>query len=151
MRFLKGIDAQTASKINYQLELVLSGAQAPGQAVSAITEMLGEESRDRAIIIVRTNLACVHAVAAQQRMEQAAQHVPGMSKMWRKSGNIHSCANHDAIDGQVQPVGKPFELIGKNGKPLLMMHPHDPNAPDAEVIDCGCVALPHMESWAAHP
>lgn len=151
MRTLADVDAKVASKIKSQIYLVLNGAQAPGQAVSVITEILGEKSRDRALTIVRTELACIHAVAAQQRMEMAAQHVPGMSKLWRKSGNMHSCTNHDAIDGQVQPVGKPFELIGKNGKPLLMMHPHEPNAPDDEVIDCGCVALPHMESWVVRP
>lgn len=152
MRTLADIDAKIASKIESQICLVLNGAQAPGQAVSAITEMLGEKSRDRALTIVRTELACIHAVAAQQRMEQAAQHVPGLQKQWRRSGNLHSCDHHNAIDGQLQPVDKPFEVIGKDGKLTLMMHPHDPAAPACEVINCGCESRPWKADWKMqHP
>ncbi len=28
------------------------------------------------------------------------------------------------------------------------MHPHDPKAPASETINCGCVALPYMDSWS---
>lgn len=145
---IQDVGRQAISKINSQLGQVLIGAQSPGQAVSSITSILAEESRERAITITRTELGRVHAVAAQQRMEQAAKHVPGLGKQWRRSGKIHSRDNHDAIDGQVQPVAKPFALVAKkDGLPLLMMHPHDPAAPAGEVINCGCVAIPHMTNW----
>lgn len=150
---IQDVSAQAAAKIKSQLGLVLIGAQSPGEAVSTITDVLGEESRERAITITRTELGRVHAVAAQQRLEQAAEHVPGLQKQWRRSGKIHSRENHDAIDGQIQPVNKPFALVAKkDGLPLFMMHPHDPAAPAGEVINCGCVAIPHMASWKViHP
>lgn len=152
MRTLADIDAKIASEIESQIHMVQNGAQAPGQAVSAITEMLGEKSRDRALTIVRTELACVYAISAQQQLEKEAKHVPGLQKQWRRSGNLHSCVHHNAIDGQVQPVDKPFEVIGKDGKLTLMMHPHDPAAPACEVIDCGCVAIPFKKDWKVlHP
>lgn len=144
---IQDVGRQAISKINSQLGQVLIGAQSPGQAVSSITSILGEESRERAITITRTELGRVHAVAAQQRMEQAAKHVPGMGKQWRRSGKIHSRENHDAIDGQIQPIAKPFALVKKDGLPLFMMHPHDPAAPAGEVINCGCVSIPHMTDW----
>lgn len=143
------VGAQAISKINSQLGQVLIGAQSPGEAVGNITDILGAESRERAITIMRTELGRVFAVAAQQRMEQAAEKIPGMGKKWLKSGKIHSRENHDAIDGQIQPVGKPFALVAKDGRPLLMMHPHDPTAPVGEVINCGCMSVPHMTSWRA--
>lgn len=145
---IQDVSAQAAAKIKSQLGLVLIGAQSPGEAVSTITDVLGEESRERAITITRTELGRVHAVAAQQRMEQAAEHVPGLQKQWRRSGKIHSRENHDAIDGQIQPVNKPFALVAKkDGLPLFMMHPHDPAAPAGEVINCGCVAIPFKNDW----
>lgn len=145
---IQDVGAQAAAKIKSQLGLVLIGAQSPGEAIGTITAILGEESRERAITIARTELGRVHAVAAQQRMEQAAKHVPGLQKQWRRSGKIHSRENHDAIDGQIQPVGKPFALVAKkDGLPLFMMHPHDPAAPAGEVINCGCVAIPFKNEW----
>lgn len=145
---MQDVGKQAISKINAQLGMVLIGAQSPGEAVSTVTDILGEETRDRAITITRTELGRVHAVAAQQRMEQAAQHVPGLQKQWRRSGKIHSRENHDAIDGQIQPVDKPFVLVAKkDGLPLFMMHPHDPAAPAGEVINCGCISIPYMTSW----
>lgn len=135
-------------KIRSQLGLVMTGVQSPGEAVGTITSILGEESRERAITITRTGLGSVHAVAAQHRMEQASKRVPGLGKQWRRSGKIHSRENHDAIDGQVQPVNKPFALVAKKDSlPLFMMHPHDPAAPAGEVINCGCVSIPHMMHW----
>jgi hypothetical protein len=144
---IQDVGAQAISRINAQLGLVMIGAESPGEAVSTITDILGEESRERAITIMRTELGRVHAVAAQQRMEQAAKYVPGMGKQWRRSGKIHSRENHDAIDGQIQLVEKPFALVAKDGTDLFMMHPHDPTAPAGEVINCGCVSIPHMTSW----
>lgn len=145
---IQDVSAQAAAKIKSQLGLVLIGAQTPGEAVSTITDVLGEESRERAITIARTELGRVHAVAAQQRMEQSVKHVPGLQKQWRRSGKIYSRENHDAIDGQIQPVDKPFALVAKkDGLPLFMMHPHDPAAPAGEAINCGCISIPYMTSW----
>lgn len=145
---IKDVGTVAISKINSQLGLVLIGAQSPGEAVGTITTILGEESRDRAITITRTGLGSVHAAATQQRMEQAAKLVDGLGKQWRRSGKLHSRANHDAIDGQIQSVDKPFALMAmKDGAALFMMHPHDPTAPAGEVINCGCISIPHMTSW----
>lgn len=145
---IQDVGKEAIAKINSQLGLAFVGAQTPGEAIGAITTILGEESRDRAISITRTSIGTAHAVAAQQRMEHASKYVPGLCKKWRRSGKIHSRENHDAIDGQVQPVDKPFALVGKkDGTPIFMMHPHDPTAPVGEIINCGCLALPHMNHW----
>lgn len=150
---MQDVSKQAISKINSQLGLVLIGAQSPGEAIGTITAILGEESRERAITIARTELGRVHAVAAQQRMEQAEEKVPGLQKRWRRSGKIHSRENHDAIDGQVRDVGKPFNLLAKkDGLPIEMMHPHDPKASAGEVINCGCISIPFKKDWKVlHP
>jgi uncharacterized protein with gpF-like domain len=144
---IKDIGVQSLRQIDQALGLVTIGAQTPFDAMKAVQKVLGDEGTRRAHTIVRTELGRAFALATQQRMEQAAARVPGMQKQWRRSGKIHSRWNHDAIDGQVQDVNKPFVLPTHDG-PLKMMHPHDPTAPIEEVINCGCIALPYRKSWA---
>jgi hypothetical protein len=87
-------------------------------------------------------------LAGQQRLEQAAELVPGLQKQWRRSGKIHSRWQHDAMDGVVADVGQPFKVPTKQlGGFVNMMHPHDPAAPAAEVINCGCLARPWRSTW----
>lgn len=144
---IKNVSQEAAAKINAQLGMVLIGAQTPGEAASKIDAILGGESRARALTITHTELARVYAVAAQQQLEKEAARVPGLKKQWRKSGKKHSRFNHDMIDGQVRAVDKPFDLVGKDGLMLAMMYPHDPKAPAAEVVNCGCLSIPYKASW----
>lgn len=144
---IKDVGAAGAKQINSELGLVMIGAQGPSDAISRVSEILGDPSRVRATTIVRTELGRAYAVAAQERLMQAGEKVPGLKKQWRRSGKIHSRASHDAADGQIQERDQPFVIYGKSG-PVKMMYPHDPTAPAGETINCGCVALPFMASWS---
>lgn len=143
---IKDVGVVGARQINSELGLVMIGAQGPSDAIGRVSDILGDPSRIRATTIVRTELGRAYAVAAQERLMQAGEHVPGLKKQWRRSGKIHSRLSHDAADGQIADKDKPFVIYGKNG-PVKMMHPHDPTAPASETINCGCVALPYMKSW----
>lgn len=145
---LKDVALEAGKKIAAQLGLVVIGAETPSDAISSITEILGEPSRKRATTIVRTELGRVFAVAAHERLVQAAEKVPGMQKQWRRSGKLHPRVHHDVADGQVRDVAVPFDLYPPGAqKPVQLMFPHDPKAPASEVINCGCVALPYKADW----
>lgn len=109
---------------------------------------LGTDSARRATTIVRTEVSRAFAVAADARLAQAAEKVPGLQKQWRRSGKIHSRWTHDLMDGQVVDAGKPFRVPSLEGGFDLMQYPHDPAAPAGQVINCGCVALPYRAQWA---
>ncbi len=66
----------------------------------------------------------------------------GARSQWRRSGKLRARINHDAIDGQIREVDKPFAVGGAS-----LMYPRDPAGPAAETINCGCQSLPWMESW----
>lgn len=144
---IKDVSTQAATKINSELGLVMIGAQTPGDAITRVSSILGDESRARATTIVRTELGRAYAVAAHEKRLQAGEKVPGLKKQWRRSGKIHSRTNHDLVDGQVQDLDQPFILHGKTGALVKMKHPHDPAAPASETINCGCVELSYMASW----
>ena len=124
------------------LGLVTIGAQSPGDAIGTIADLV-EGGRTRAITIVRTEVGRAFSVAADERMTQAAEILPGLKKQWRRSGKIHSRLHHDSIDGQIRDVDKPFTL----GNGVQIMFPRDPAAPVGETINCGCESQPYMESW----
>lgn len=140
---IRDVGLQAANKINTELGLVVLGAQPPAAAVTRVAEILAGASRMRAITIVRTELSRVYGTASQARLLQAAAIVPGLKKQWRRSGKVHSRIYHDLADGTVVDADKPFKL----GNGVRLMFPHDPAAPAAETINCGCVALPWKADW----
>ena len=144
---IKDIGTEAANSITSELGLVVIGARSPSEAISAVTEILGEPSRARATSIVRTELGRAFSSAGQSRMESAVEKLPGLKKQWRRSGKIHSRLHHDLADGQVVDVDQPF-VLKPFGKPAVyLMFPRDPGAPAGETINCGCESIPYMDSW----
>lgn len=125
------ISTTVANKIAGDLSLVVIGAQSPGDAISRIAGIV-EGGRGRAITIVRTEVGRAFSTAANERMQQASEMLPGLKKQWRRSGKINSRLEHDLIDGQIQPVDQPFVL----GNGTRIMYPRDPAAPAKETINC---------------
>jgi len=138
----KDITAKLADRINAELGATAIGTQTPFQAAEKVAGILETGGMERAHTLVRTELGRAFSAAAQDRHEQAVKVVPGMKKQWRRSGKLHSRFSHDAIDGQVRDVDKPFDLAG-----VKLMYPRDPNGPIAETINCGCSSIPFMATW----
>lgn len=141
---MKDVATDVLTSVNNQLGLVVIGAQTPFDAMKAISKALKSATLKRAMTITRTELARAYSTANQIRMEQTAEVVPGMKKRWVKSGKREPRVTHVAINGQEQPVDKPFVL---EGGAVTMMYPHDPKGPARHTINCGCVAVPVVPGW----
>lgn len=139
---ITGITLETLNKIDTQLGLVVTGVQPFSEAVTVITNLLDETVRYRATMILQTELSRVNSIASHLRKLQAADHLPGMKKQWRRSSRKHPRETHAAADGQIREIDEPFDIGA-----IQMQHPHDPKAPANEVIKCGCQSLPYMDSW----
>lgn len=144
---LNNVAAEAIGKIGQQLGLVTIGSVTPFAAIKAVQQLLGNETPRRATTIVVTEVSRAFAVAADERLVQAAPLVPGLGKQWRRSGKVHSRWTHDLMDGQVVDAGKPFKVPNPGGGIDLMQCPHDPKAPVEQVVNCGCVSLPWLKSW----
>lgn len=141
-RKIAGITNAMADKIDTQLGLVMMGVQPTDMAITVITNILDEGDRSRALGIMRTEIGRANSIASDLRKQSAATVLPGMKKQWRRSARKDPRLSHTLADGQVQDLDKPFMIGG-----VPMMYPHDPHAPVGEVINCGCMSLPYMESW----
>lgn len=138
---MRDVPLALVERINGHLAQVAIGTQSVGDAIGAIDGLV-EGGRGRALTIVRTELGRAYSTAAQERMEQAAEHVPGLRKEWRKSGKLHPRPTHVAADGQVRAVDAPFRVGAVD-----LMYPRDPKGPPGETINCGCTSLPVVEGW----
>jgi hypothetical protein len=140
---MKDITAKVAQRINAEIAQAAIGTQTPFEAARKVGAIVEEGGMRRATTVVRDGLGRAYSTATQQRQEQAREVLPQMQKQWRRSGKLHSRFGHDAIDGQVRDVDKPFDLPGG----IKLMFPRDPAGPIGETINCGCTALPFMASW----
>ncbi|CAN5438786.1 hypothetical protein BH10PSE18_BH10PSE18_18980 [soil metagenome] len=144
---MNNVATEAMGKIRQQLGLVTIGGITPFEAIKKIQVQLGNDTPQRATMIVRTEVSRAFAVAGQERLDQAAELVPGLQKQWRRSGKIHSRWTHDLMDGQVVGAGKAFKVPSAGGGFDMMQCPHDPKAPVDQVINCGCVSIPWMKGW----
>lgn len=147
---IKGLSARALDRINTELAMTVLGVQPPGDTIAKVQRVLGDQSRQRAITIVRTETGRAFSAANQARLESAKETLPQLKKMWRRSGKVHSRAEHDAIDGQVREVNEPFVLHdSRTGARIELMYPRDPAGPPGQTINCGCESLPYMEEFSA--
>ncbi len=144
---MRAVTADAAAKIGQQLGLVTIGGVTPFGAMQAVNAILGGEAERRAATIVRTEVSRAFAVAADDRLVQAAPLVPGLGKQWRRSGKIHSRWTHDLMDGQVVEAGQSFKVPNPGGGFDMMKCPHDTKAPAEQVINCGCISIPWLKTW----
>ena len=148
---IKDVTLEAANRINTELGLALIGAQSPLEAQAKVAAILKEATSERARTIVRTELGRAYSASAFARLAQAAEFIPGMQKKWVKSGKAHPRLEHQLIGGQVRAWDKPFDLRVKTATgwaPIQMMYPHDPKAPPAATINCGCVMVPVVPKGA---
>lgn len=152
---IKNVSAVAVNAINGELALVTIGAQPVNEAIAKTQAHLGGTSKARAATIVRTALASSASTAADLRARQAAAAGVAMDKVWRRSGKKHPRLSHVLTDGQRRPLDRPFVLgmrevpDGYAGGGIRLMYPHDPAAPAAETINCGCITLYRPRRFAA--
>lgn len=133
---ISDISAVAASKIKQQLGLAMIGSQGIHDTITNVAKHLEDTGRSRATTIVRDSLFGAWSMASDERAQQSEAAGVPMDKIWRRSGKIFSRLSHDLADGQRVAVDKPFIINGHK-----IRYPHDPQAPVAEIINCGCIAL----------
>lgn len=115
-----------------------SGIEAIAQKIKAsgIREEYYQARRTAITEVLRGN-----SVAQQEAYAQSAV-VDG--KEWKHGGAKQPRPNHVAMNGQVVPTNKPFELIGANGITYYPMYPRDPLLPASESVNCHCIMGPKV-------
>ena len=148
---VKYVTADAISNINREVVLVSTGVQSPFEAIKKIEKQIDDplqfgSLQNRAETILRTEGGRVQSMAAQARLEDAKMIVEGIKKQWLWSGV--SRVAHQAINGQIRDVDRPFDIPGVGRCPAdKLMFPRDPSGLACQTINCGCQSIPYRADW----
>lgn len=146
--YLENLFGDAWYKIKGKINLGMLGNKTPQQVAEALGESIDAgrwgSITYRAELITKTEMGTAFSQATQNRMAQAAEHVPGLEKQWLHAGHPKVARpTHVATHGKHVPVSEPFNVGG-----VMMMFPRAPGAPLDEVINCGCDHVPYHAAWA---
>lgn len=97
----------------------------------------------RARTVARTEVVGAYNGGLHDAFTMIAQADPETPwvKRWLATEDQRTRPDHREADGQVVPFAQPFIVGG-----YQMQHPHDPDGPAKEVINCRCVELMEIEN-----
>jgi len=118
-----------------------NGASIP-DVTDQIEQLFGDTStekwKNRARTVARTEVVGAYNGGLHDAFSMIVAADPDTEwvKRWLATEDSRTRPDHVEADGQVVPFGQPFIVGGYS-----MMHPHDPDAPAKETINCRCVEL----------
>ena len=74
---MANVSATLANRVNSELGLAIIGTRSVGETTGRVAALLKTGGRSRSLTVIRTELGRAYSVAGQQRMEQAAEVLPG--------------------------------------------------------------------------
>ncbi len=123
-----------------------NGASIP-DVTSQIEELLDttgtQRWANRARTVARTEVVGAYNGGMHDAFSMVAEADTGTRWMhrWLATDDTRTRPDHREADGQLRAWGMPFDVGG-----FPMMHPHAPDAPAKEVINCRCVELMEIEN-----
>lgn len=126
----------------------VNGASIP-DVTAQIEQLFGDTSvpkwKNRARTVARTEVVGAYNGGLHDAFTMIVGNDPGTEWMhrWLATDDQRTRPDHVDADGQLQPFGHPFTVGG-----FQMMHPHDPDGPPQEVINCRCVELLEIKNDA---
>jgi hypothetical protein len=148
-----GLAKDSAARLNASIQRAFLG----GQQITDIIQQIGKALNHgegftgffgpigkRATAISINEVLRVHSIAAQARLEDAAQRHPDLEKEWDHI-NVAKVprVTHLAADGQVRKVDEAFLVGGEQ-----LMYPRDPNGSAENTIGCHCMMKPRFPASA---
>jgi hypothetical protein len=99
--------------------------------------------KNRARTVARTEVVGAYNGGLNDAFSMIVANDPGTAwvKRWLATEDKRTRPDHVEADGQTVPFSQPFIVGG-----FQMQHPHDPDAPAKEVINCRCVELLEIEN-----
>ncbi|MDA8137991.1 MAG: phage minor head protein [Desulfobacteraceae bacterium] len=145
---IAGLSTDAFTKIRGELSLGILGQKTPHQVIQSIAGSLESPGvfkslEARAETIAKVEMGRAYSSATVESLNQAVQSVPQMQKEWWHAGHPKTPRiNHVRLNGQRQPVDKPFHYGG-----LIIEYPRAPSSPPQETINCGCEVVPWHPDW----
>jgi hypothetical protein len=125
---------------------VINAATQNGASIPDVTDQIEQlfdgtdtaKWKARARTVARTEVVGAYNGGLHDAFAMIVENDPGTDwvKRWLATEDSRTRPDHVEADGQTVPFAQPFIVGG-----FQMMHPHDPDGPPHEVINCRCVEL----------
>lgn len=135
------------------VQKIIDSATTNGASIPDVTDQVAHlfDATDtprwqaRARTVARTETVGAYNGGLHDAFAMIVENDPGTEYVhrWLATEDARTRPDHVEADGQVQPWGHPY-LVGG----FRMMHPHDPDAPAREVVNCRCVELLEIKNEA---
>lgn len=145
---VESLGRDAAGKIYNEMAMGLMGQKTPYEVMQAVGKNLTDKGifssiAARAETITRQECGRILEAASQERMNAAADVVPGLQKQWQHGTSRVPRLTHLAAEGQIRDVDKPFDVGGEK-----LMYPRDPAGSPGNTINCSCYTVPFMAAWS---
>ena len=123
-----------------QIQSVATQAVLQGEGIDEIAERLAETVGDKdsaaAVRNARTMMTSVQNAGRQAAAERATEKGINITKVWVATLDMRTRHEHRLLDGQRQPIDKPFVVEGDE-----IMYPGDMNAKPYLIYNCRCTYI----------
>jgi hypothetical protein len=150
---ISGLSNSASASVNAAIQRAFIGGQSITDIIGQIGKALPGDKGftglfspvgKRATAIATNEILRVHSIAAQAKLEDAAERHPELMKQWKHLAiALRPRIGHEIADGQTQKVEDPFQVEGED-----LMYPRDPNGSAENTINCHCLMVPYFPAGA---
>lgn len=114
------------------------------QIAKRMASSLASANKNKMLTFARTGMTEAQNAGRLSRLREAEGKGIKVQKEWMCTLDEHTRWQHADLDGQKQPMNKPFEIDG-----YKIMYPGDPTAHPSMVYNCRCTLVGNVEDYPA--
>lgn len=109
-----------------------------------LAKSTGSRNMNSMLTNARTGMTMAQNAGRQRRLTEAAGMGIKVHKEWMATFDERTRTEHRELDGQKQPLNKPFQIGGYS-----IMYPGDPTAHPSMVYNCRCTMVGDLDDYPA--
>jgi hypothetical protein len=149
--YVKGELASRVTAVTENTRAIIQDALVRGQNAGLLSQDLAKlvneavNNRARALAIARTEATWANSLGKELSANQwGSETGQDLFKVWVHSGSPNERPEHVAVQGNPIPQGQSFTVGGDS-----LRFPGDPDAPAAQVVNCGCTTVFMSRAFAS--
>ena len=131
-------------KLNRQINLGIVEGESLDKIAKRLCDALSTQNFNHMRTFARTAMTGAQNAGRETSLQAAQDKGIKVKKEWMCTLDGHTRTNHRLLDGQRQPLDKPFEVSG-----MKIRYPGDPTAHPSMVYNCRCTMVGDVEDYPA--
>ncbi len=129
-------------KLNRQVNLGIIEGESLDKIANRLCDALSTQNFNHMRTFARTAMTGAQNAGREISLQEAQDKDIKVKKEWMCTLDGHTRTNHRLLDGQKQPLDKPFEVDG-----MKIRYPGDPTAHPSMVYNCRCTMVGDIDDY----